>query len=65
MKKNQPLKIDLLPDEIILLQATANHIKGFENAGGLLYPTNHRLLFISHKLNIQNHTLFIERNEIT
>ncbi len=58
-------KIDLLPDEKILLQDTANHIKGFESVGGRLFLTSQRLIFISHKMNIQNHTLSIERNDIT
>jgi hypothetical protein len=48
-------KIDTQPDENILFQTGANHFKGAEGVGGKLYLTNKRLVFKSHKLNIQNH----------
>jgi hypothetical protein len=42
-------------DEQVLLDEGANHFKGIERVGGKLALTNKRLLFRSHKFNIQNH----------
>ena len=58
-------KIETEPDENILFQTFANHFKGAEGVGGRLYLTNKRLVFKSHKLNIQNHELAINLTEIT
>jgi hypothetical protein len=52
-------KIETGHDEKILFQTPANHFKGIEAVGGKLYLTNDRLIFKSHKLNIQNHQLSI------
>ena len=57
-------KIDTQPDEDILFQTGANHFKGIEGVGGKLYLTNKRLVFKSHKLNIQNHELSIDLTDI-
>jgi hypothetical protein len=51
------IKIDIDEDENILFETPANHFKGIEAVGGKLYLTNNRLVFQSHKLNIQNHQL--------
>ena len=52
-------KIITEPDEIIFYETPANHFKGVEAVGGKLYLTNMRLIFKSHKFNIQNHKLSI------
>lgn len=57
-------KIETGPDENVLFETPANHCKGIEAVGGKLYLTNKRLVFKSHKLNIQNHELSIPLNEI-
>lgn len=57
-------KVDTEPGENILFQTPANHFKGIEGVGGKLYLTNKRLIFKSHKLNIQNHQLSIELTDI-
>lgn len=56
--------VDIEPDENILFQTPANHFKGIEAVGGKLYFTNKRVIFKSHKLNIQNHQLDINLTEI-
>jgi hypothetical protein len=58
--------IQLVPElnETILFETGANHFKGIEAVGGKLYLTNKRLVFKSHKYNIQKHTLSINRDEI-
>jgi hypothetical protein len=48
-------KIETEPDETVLLETAANHFKGVEAVGGKLHLTNKRLVFKSHKLNVQNH----------
>jgi hypothetical protein len=57
-------KIETQPDENILFLTPANHYKGAEGVGGRLYLTNKRLVFKSHKLNIQNHELSINLTNI-
>lgn len=52
-------KIDTDTDETILFDSVANHFKGAEAVGGKLYLTDKRLVFKSHKFNIQNHELSI------
>lgn len=50
--------------ETLLRQGPANHFKGIESVGGRLYLTNRRLLFRSHRLNVQNHELSIGLGDI-
>src|SRR5690242_11829987 len=57
-------KIDTDADETILFDTGANHFKGAEAVGGKLYLTNKRLVFKSHKFNIQNHELSINLFDI-
>jgi hypothetical protein len=52
-------KIETDSDENIVFETPANHFKGLEGVGGKLYLTNKRLVFKSHKYNIQNHELSI------
>jgi hypothetical protein len=61
---NQETIIDIDPDEKIAFQTPANHFKGVEGVGGKLYLTNKRLIFKSHKLNIQNHQLSISLTDV-
>jgi hypothetical protein len=57
-------KIDTDTDETILFDTGANHFKGAEAVGGKLYLTDKRLVFKSHKFNIQNHELSIGLSDI-
>lgn len=57
-------KIETEPDENILFETRANHFKGIEAVGGKLYLTDKRLIFKSHKLNIQSHQLSIKLMDI-
>jgi hypothetical protein len=58
------MEIRLPEGENILFHSSANHFRGIESVGGTLYQTNKRLIFKSHKFNIQNHQLSIELEEI-
>jgi hypothetical protein len=60
----QATKIETDPDEHILFETPANHFKGIEGVGGKLYLTNKRLIFRSHKLNVQNHQLSIQLTDV-
>ena len=57
-------KIDTDANETILFDTGANHFKGAEAVGGKLYLTDKRLVFKSHKFNIQNHELSINLLDI-
>lgn len=60
----QTTKITIDADETILFETGANHLKGIEGVGGKLYLTNKRLVFKSHKLNVQNHQLSLNLADI-
>ncbi len=60
----QGAKINTEAGETILFETGANHFKGAEAVGGKLYLTNKRLVFKSHKFNIQNHELSISLSAI-
>ncbi|NBP67120.1 MAG: hypothetical protein EBU52_00080 [Cytophagia bacterium] len=47
--------IETTEDENIIKEGGANHFKGKEGVGGKLVLTDKRLIFKSHKFNIQNH----------
>jgi len=61
---NTAAEIDIQQDESMVFQTPASHYKGIEAVGGILYLTNKRLVFKSHKLNIQNHELSIKLSDI-
>jgi hypothetical protein len=61
----QGTKIETGAGETILFEGGANHFKGIEGVGGMMYLTNQRLVFKSHKLNIQKHQLSIDLPSIT
>lgn len=58
------IQFELEVGEEVVFQTPANHNKGMEAVGGLLLLTNKRLVFKSHKVNIQNHELSLSRSEI-
>jgi hypothetical protein len=47
--------VEMSEDEKLIKEGGANHFKGKEGVGGKLVLTDKRLIFKSHKLNIQNH----------
>lgn len=53
------------PGEELLKQGGANHRRKAEGVGGYLYLTSERLLFCSHKFNLQNHELSIPLEDIS
>jgi hypothetical protein len=53
-----------LEGEQLLKQGPANHYRGLEGVGGWLYLTDKRLLFRSHRFNVQNHELSMPWDEI-
>lgn len=57
-------RISTLPGERVLFETGANHTKGSVAAGGKLYFTDKRIVFKSHKWNIQNHELSIDLENI-
>ncbi len=63
-KKIKKIKIEIGESENNLKERLASHFKGIENVGGKLLLTNERLIFKSHKFNIQNHELEIKISEI-
>lgn len=56
--------IDTKAGESVLFDTGANHFKGAEGVGGKLYLTNKRLVFKSHRFNIQPHELSINLSDI-
>lgn len=58
------IQFELEVGEEVVFQTPANHNKGLEAVGGQLLLTNQRLVFKSHKVNIQNHELSLNRGEI-
>jgi hypothetical protein len=55
--------VDVDQSEIIL-SGLANHFINGEAAGGKLYLTKEKLIFKSHRLNLQNHELTIELKSV-
>jgi hypothetical protein len=51
----EKIVIDTDENESVIKTGGANHFKGKEAVGGKLILTNKRLIFKSHKYNIQNH----------
>lgn len=49
------ITVKISDNERIIREGGANHFKGMEGVGGKLVLTNKRLIFKSHKLNVQNH----------
>lgn len=55
---------DLEPDEEIAVQGPANLFRGFEGVGGKVFLTNKKIIFKSHKLNIQRGQTDIPYNDV-
>lgn len=49
------IKIDIAENERVILEGGANHLVKSEAVGGKLLLTDKRIIFKSHKFNIQNH----------
>ncbi len=64
LKRGGKIQIELQEDEKILKEGAANHKVKFEAVGGKLFLTNERLVFKSHKMNIQNHLFALPLSEI-
>lgn len=58
------MRFKLNNGEKIIKEGPANHFKGIEAVGGKLYLTNHRIVFLSHDMNVQNHLLSVPYSEI-
>lgn len=48
------MEIEIAPNEKLIRQGAANLQRGVETVGGRLYLTDSRLVFSSHKFNVQN-----------
>lgn len=61
------VKSDLLlnDEEHIIYETPASHYRGVEAVGGKLLLTNERLIFKSHRINIQNHQLSIDLTSLS
>lgn len=56
--------IETADNENIIKEGGANHFKGKEGVGGKLVLTDKRLIFKSHKFNIQNHQENIDLGQV-
>ncbi|QIL40778.1 hypothetical protein G7074_16815 [Pedobacter sp. HDW13] len=63
-KVNDQTKLEGVNETDIVYAGASNHFIKREAVGGKLYLLNDRLVFKSHSLNIQNHTLSIQIDNI-
>ncbi|HED36955.1 MAG TPA: hypothetical protein ENI76_01710 [Ignavibacteria bacterium] len=63
-KIGNKIQIELQEGENILKEGPANHKVKYESVGGKLFLTTKRLVFKSHKINIQKHIFELELNKI-
>jgi hypothetical protein len=63
-RTDKAVQFDPEPGENLLFQSGANHFQGLEAVGGKLILTNKRLVFKSHSLNIQRHTLSVPLSQL-
>ena len=56
--------LELRDNESIIKKKSANHLVGNQFVGGKLYLTNQRIVFKSHRLNVNNHQISFELTEI-
>jgi len=59
------MKTDPLPGETLVKAGPANMQRGIETVGVHLYLTNQRLVFESHRFNVQTGVTVIPRSSIT
>src|SRR5215212_11712145 len=58
------IKTPLRPGEALVRESRANMQRGMESVGGHLYLTDQRLIFESHKLNVQRGATEIPLGEV-
>src|SRR5215212_1763560 len=58
------IKTPLRPGEALVRESRANMQRGIESVGGHLYLTDQRLIFESHKLNVQRGPAEIPLGEV-
>ncbi len=63
-KIEKSLEPDLEDGEAVIFKSNACHFKGIEAVGGRLFLTSKRLLFKSHRFNIQNHVYSVSLTDI-
>lgn len=63
-KVSDQTKLEGVNESEIMYAGAANHFVKREAVGGKLYLLNDRLIFKSHNLNVQNHTLSIKIDNI-
>lgn len=64
-KLGKNIKPELTPNELVEIEGPANLFRGIEGVGGKLFLTNKKVIFKSHKMNIQKGQTDIEYNAIT
>jgi len=63
--RGNKIQVELQENETIIKEGFANHKLKFESVGGKLFLTTKRLIFKSHKINIQKHIFELELNNIS
>lgn len=58
------MKIELAPNEKLLREGAANLQRGIETVGGRLFLTDSRLVFSSHRFNVQAGTTEIALSDV-
>jgi hypothetical protein len=64
-KLGKNIKPELTEDELVEIEGPANLFRGMEGVGGKLFLTNKKVIFKSHKINIQKGQTNIDYNDIT
>ena len=64
-KLGKNIKPELLENEKIEIEGPANLFRGMEGVGGKIFSTNKKVIFKSHKINIQKGQTDIEYENIT
>jgi GRAM domain len=54
----------LMPGETVVKEARANLQRGVESVGGHIYLTDQRLIFESHRFNVQRGATIIELSDV-
>ena len=58
------MKIELRPDEKLFKEGAANLQRGLETVGGRLFLTDSRLVFSSHRFNVQTGTTEVDLSNV-
>lgn len=59
------METPLLPYEVVVREAPANLQRGLETVGGRIFLTDRRLIFESHRFNVQTGSTVLQRADIT